>query len=506
MINNPFQRKMNYKEVLQLLHQTIDPDKYVEIGVAEGRSLKLAKCRSIAIDPSPRITHEIEENKTLYEITSDAFFANYDLTELLDGHFDLAFIDGMHLAEYVLRDFISLEKHSHMASCIVIDDILPDDIDWATRERVRKEWTGDVYKLIYILKNYRPDLNIEIFKVDLKGIAIISNLNKDSSHLEDNYDKIVENIGEEKYTVQDIKTLVRDFQPTPIDKLDQWVQSKENDLDKRKYLDLLKSALTNKIYADNDLRIIYLLECLQKKRKYKYEEMHDITNALYDGFQEILEVKNTGRLYNSDIKRAGFSHTMIGMKRMSSLISCLDIIRKNSIEGDLIECGVWRGGASIMMGAYNKVYKLNKKVFVADSFQGLPKSTYKQDLNLDLSSEKFPELAVSLDVVKENFRKYNLLYDKIIFLEGWFKDTLSKLDDDLRISLLRMDGDLYESTMDILENLYDKVVPGGIIIVDDFGIKNCREAIFDFLKKRNLKKPDFQRIDWTGVFWTKESD
>jgi len=503
MINLPFQHKISYRKVLQLLHQAINPDKYVEIGVAEGRSLELAACKSIAIDPSPRLKGEPGQNQTIYEITSDIFFRNYDLTDLLGGPFDLAFIDGMHLAEFALRDFINLEKHSHMASCIVIDDILPDDIEWTSRERKRKEWTGDVYKLIYILKKYRPDLDIEVFKVNLKGVAVITHLNKHSSELDNHYNKIIEDIDGGIYQVYNVKKLAEDFRPKPIDTLESWIQNKKHDLDRRKYLGLLKSSLINEIYADNDLRIIYLLECLQKRQKYTYEKLHSITDALSDEYQEIQEVKETGRLYNRDIKMAGFSHSMIGMKRMSSLISCLDVVRKNGISGELIECGVWRGGASIMMAAYNEMYKLNKKIFVADSFQGLPKSTYKQDLKMDLSSDKYPELAVSLDEVKKNFRIYNLLNENIIFLEGWFKDTLSKLDGELEISFLRLDGDLYESTMNILDSLYDKVVPGGIIFVDDFSIKNCREAVYDFLEKRNLKQPDIKKVDWTGIYWIK---
>lgn len=495
---------MKYLEALELLHQSIQPDSYVEIGVSEGLSFNLADCRSIGIDPSPRINSVKGKNKSLYRETSDDFFSKNNLTELLNGPFDLAFLDGMHLVEYALRDFMNLENHSHMGSYIIIDDILPEKLEWTKRYREGREWTGDVYKLIYILKKYRPELEIDVFKVDLKGLAIITNLNKNSSILQSSYDEIVSDIEKDEYTVKNVECLMDSFKPNRCKELAQWISKKENDLVKRKYLDLLQSTLTNEIYADNDLRIVYLMECLQKKRKYKFEELHNISKNLPNEYHQMLGTKKNGRLYDRNIEKSGYAHTMIGLKRMSNLVSCLDIIRKNNISGDLMECGVWRGGASIMMAAYNKQYKLGKRILVADSFNGLPKSTYKQDLNLDLSKDKFPQLAISVETVKDNFKKYHLLNDNIYFLKGWFKDTLPKIHKNLKLSLLRLDGDLFESTLDVLESMYDQVVPGGIIIVDDFGIRNCREAVFHFFESRKLEQPDFKKIDWTGIFWIKQ--
>ena len=123
---------------------------------------------------------------------------------------------------------------------------------------------------------------------------------------------------------------------------------------------------------------------------------------------------------------------------------------------------------------------------------------YPKDAGTQLNA--FPQLAVSADQVRENFGRYGLLDDRVVFLEGWFRDTLPSAPIE-RLALLRMDGDLYESTMDALVALYDKLVPGGIVIVDDYGIlEGCRAAVTDFRRERGIDEPIY-RIDDSGVHW-----
>lgn len=139
---------------------------------------------------------------------------------------------------------------------------------------------------------------------------------------------------------------------------------------------------------------------------------------------------------------------------------------------------------------------------MADSFEGLPKPTLQQDIKVDLSKERFPQLAVSVDQVRRNFQKYDLLDDKVRFLQGWFKDTLHSAPID-RLAVLRLDGDLYESTMDCLNALYDKVSPGGYVIIDDYGcLKCCADAVTDFRLTHDIDDP-ITHIDWTGAYWRK---
>jgi hypothetical protein len=179
-------------------------------------------------------------------------------------------------------------------------------------------------------------------------------------------------------------------------------------------------------------------------------------------------------------------------------------IIQNNIPGDVIECGVWRGGATIFMKGILDAYGVaDKKVWLADSFDGLPKPTHPKS-KADINKEIAPTLAIDLETVMENFRKYDLLDDNVLFLKGWFKDTLQTIQQD-NFSLLRLDGDLYESTMDALNALYQKLTIGGYIIIDDYGaLPECKQAVDDFRSLHNINET-IQTIDWTGVFWQKQN-
>lgn len=184
----------DYRDNLEFLHQNLNPKVYLEIGVETGRSLILAKettC-AIGVDPNPVVRQSLDLNKTVYKMTSDDFFAQ-KVDEVLQGRkIDLAFIDGMHNFEYVLRDFINVEKYSNNDSVITVHDILPADELTSRRVRETGFWTGDVFKFVMILKKYRPDLKFYNSDIPPAGLAIISNLDPKSTVLVDNYDLIVE--------------------------------------------------------------------------------------------------------------------------------------------------------------------------------------------------------------------------------------------------------------------------------------------------------------------------
>ena len=177
---------MNYLHALQEVHRILLPRNYVEIGCREGKSLALANCPSVAIDPDFEVRAELTAPTKLYRRTSDAFFRQENLTAVLGGPFDLDFVDGMHLAEFALRDILNLERHATAASVIVVDDVLPERMGWATREKKGKAWTGDVNKVIPFLRQQRPDLSISVFDIELKGLAIISNLDPKNRKLQQN--------------------------------------------------------------------------------------------------------------------------------------------------------------------------------------------------------------------------------------------------------------------------------------------------------------------------------
>jgi hypothetical protein len=230
------------------------------------------------------------------------------------------------------------------------------------------------------------------------------------------------------------------------------------------YLDLMKRCLTNWIYSD-----------LEKADPQERRE---------------------GRVWPE------YSHTMIGFKRLDNIEYCVADVLDNGIPGDLIETGVWRGGATIFMRAILKAYGVtDRNVWVADSFAGLPPANI--DKYPKESTEPFHTyraLAVSLQAVKSNFERYGLLDDQVRFLKGWFRDTLPVAPIQ-RLAVVRLDGDLYESTMDALVHLYPKLSLGGYLIVDDYGcVPACRHAVEDYRAQHQITE-EVHEVDWTCVYW-----
>ena len=284
-----------------------------------------------------------------------------------------------------------------------------------------------------------------------------------------------------------------------------------------RYLGLLKSALLNEIYLENDVRLLYLFARLHTRQHIDTEVFRNVGSRLPDLFSRVKSARQEGRIWSSlDIKKPDgsvevlelrnvceFAHTMVGRKRLENIENCLATIKKDNVPGDVAETGAWRGGASIFMkGCLTAWGMRDRVVWVADSFEGLPVPSLPEDSGHDFSVTKEPILAISLEEVQENFRRYDLLDDNVKFLKGWFRDTLH-VAPIRKLALLRLDGDLYESTMDALKALYDKVSPGGFVIVDDFNdFEPCRTAVLEFRDQHGIEDP-IQTIDWTGAFWRK---
>lgn len=198
------------------------------------------------------------------------------------------------------------------------------------------------------------------------------------------------------------------------------------------------------------------------------------------------------------------AHTMIGKKRMNNIQYCMEDILKNNIPGDCIETGVWRGGAVIFMRAILKAYgDTTRIVWCADSFEGLPApdaAHYPIDATSTLHT--FDGLRVSLDQVRSNFKAYGLLDSQVRFIKGFFKDTMPCCPVK-QLAILRLDGDMYESTIQVLEALYDKLFVGGYCIIDDYSLPGARAATHDFRKAHNITEPIID-IDGEGAYWKKE--
>jgi len=195
--------------------------------------------------------------------------------------------------------------------------------------------------------------------------------------------------------------------------------------------------------------------------------------------------------------------TMIGRKRLRNVRHCIEHILQNNIPGDLIETGVWRGGAAIYMRAVLKNHDVRDRVvWVADSFQGIPPPDPKYPADANGLLHFRSNLAVSRKEVESNFSAYGLLDDQVRFVPGWFEESLKSLPAET-LSLLRIDCDLYGSTITVLNELYGRVAQGGCVIVDDYGdIPACRLAVEDFRRSNNIRDPVVP-IDYTGVYWIK---
>ncbi len=206
----------------------------------------------------------------------------------------------------------------------------------------------------------------------------------------------------------------------------------------------------------------------------------------------------------------GSAVSMLPLVRLDNIRHCIEHVVRDGVPGDVIETGVWRGGACIFMrGCLKAMGVTDRKVWVADSFEGLPDPAPEREKetkfhNSPSMQKSLRKLEAGIEEVQANFAAYGLLDENVPFLKGWFKDTLPEAPID-RLAVLRLDGDYYQSTMDALTALYDRVSPGGFVIVDDYGEDlwtDCRQAIEDFRTANTITDP-LVRVDETCVYWRK---
>jgi len=199
--------------------------------------------------------------------------------------------------------------------------------------------------------------------------------------------------------------------------------------------------------------------------------------------------------------------TMIGWKRIDNIAAILADVIQNGIEGDYIETGVWRGGASVFAKGVLSVMEQNSTriSYVCDSFRGLPpgdKKLHKNDAGWDTTKY----LEVPLEIVANNFMKFGLMDPNVVFAKGFFNETMPPLSRLIKkLSVMRLDGDMYESTVDVLYHMYDKLSVGGYVIMDDWTGFPSEDACRDFFKVHGIN-PEIKKIDEKGAYWQKTED
>jgi hypothetical protein len=267
------------------------------------------------------------------------------------------------------------------------------------------------------------------------------------------------------------------------------------------YVDLLKRCVCNLIYQDAAIR----------------RPWDTSSDEVYLPFD--LAKREIARDWPSQ------AHTMIGTRRLDNVQELVTAAVKAGTPGDLIETGVWRGGSVIFMrGLLKALGVTDRVVWAADSFgggfpvgeeQGASERSYTSAGLRPLAGLAVGEYppsfrtpielvseGTSLVEVRDRFARYGLLDEQVKFLPGWFRDTLPAAPIE-RLALLRLDGDLYDSTLDALAALYPRLSPGGYTIVDDYGrFEECREAVHDYLDGAG-EKVDIQRVDDDAVYWQK---
>lgn len=249
-------------------------------------------------------------------------------------------------------------------------------------------------------------------------------------------------------------------------------------------IEILKRALIDTIYDEN-ARNNYFNGTLSEEEKDVILSTGIFDAHTKDGYIQPLRAE-----------------TMIGMPRLSNFQWCIEQAVENKIEGDIIETGVWRGGACILATAVVQALGSDKKVYVSDSFEGLPKPEAKYSADDNDPHHTLEHLKISLDTVKNNFDRYGFLNDNVVFIKGFFKDSLQKVPFK-KLSVLRMDGDMYSSTWEVLTLLYDKLSIGGYLIVDDYNaLPACKKAVTDFREKMNIED-EIMRVDWSAIYWIK---
>jgi O-methyltransferase len=210
------------------------------------------------------------------------------------------------------------------------------------------------------------------------------------------------------------------------------------------------------------------------------------------------------RVMGSDWPYSGL--TMVGLERLDDLQACVESVVADGVEGDVIEAGAWRGGASILARAtLDSLGADERTVWVADSFQGLPApdaAAFPADRDLDLSHVDF--LSVPAQEVQRHFARFGL-EEGIRFVEGFFGETLPRLQGH-RWSVIRLDGDTYEATWVGLESLYPSLSAGGYLAIDDYGlIRECQAAVDEFRREHGISEP-IEQADWNGIRWRREDE
>jgi cephalosporin hydroxylase len=264
----------------------------------------------------------------------------------------------------------------------------------------------------------------------------------------------------------------------------------------RLYLNLLKGAVLHLHYLEDELRIEHLLKQVATGKPVSARKVSDPARFMKNELAGLQRARQTGELPDDHAESNGapgsLAYTSIGRVRLDHLERCLEVIRDEAVEGDLVECGTGRGGSAVFLRGFLEAYALSRpRLWVADRFGG----------GSAPSEEETPRFSTDLNTVREAFARFGLLDGRVVFLQGPSSRTLSEAPIE-KVALVRIDGHDPEEIEATLEAVYDKVTLGGFVVVDDYGAPECQAAVDRFRSERGVIDR-LERIDWSGAWWRK---
>jgi cephalosporin hydroxylase len=267
-----------------------------------------------------------------------------------------------------------------------------------------------------------------------------------------------------------------------------------------RYLDLLRDALLNEHYVENELRIEHLLECIDTGEDVDLRKLADPIRYMSSALLLRQQERRAGELPQATPGSEGVAYAGMGRFRLEHLERCLELIREEAIGGDLVESGTGRGGAAIFMCGFLAAYEVSgRRMWVADRFATAGSAGTRDGLRRD--GFRF---ARDFNTVREGFARFGLLDDRVVFLQGPPSRTLAEAPID-EIAVLRVESQEPDEVAAVLGALYDRVTPGGFVVVDGYGAPECEAAVEEFRSLHGLVEP-LERVDWSAAAWRKTGD
>jgi cephalosporin hydroxylase len=271
----------------------------------------------------------------------------------------------------------------------------------------------------------------------------------------------------------------------------------------QRYLDVVKAALLDEHYLENEVRLNYLQRCVRRGDKPDPLKLRDPRMWLTNDLKRLRQERRIGVPVRSIGDRPFYPYTTIGRTGLDHLQDCLETIHAEAVPGDFAACGVWRGGTAIFMRAFLDALQIEKrKVWVADNFRG--PAEREESGKPKGRRTRFENLVADLNHVRRGFDRFGLFDERVRFLQGRYAATLPDAPIG-ELALLHLGDDDAERTTEALENLYDRLAPGGFVVIEHHDEPGCRRAVGEFRQRRGIEEP-IHRADWTGASWRKADD